>query len=223
MPSKVSREQLKGRECPEWPPLESPRTKKAIVEEIAEAERAKEALPQLQARVEKAPALAKELEKWNRQDRWPERQAEAMDQAKHTVSQIHDREEELARVMIQVQESPLFRACSLMASIADLREALIDQVTVWHKVEFEKLSKAYREDESKPYSMAVASSQAAEASSPSKIKMMVEQLDPKFSTVRALPEQGPQRPIAAALWRLMFPEDFERNPLDPQLRHTERR
>jgi len=197
-----------------WP-APRPRTRAEIEADLDAARRAAEALPQLEAKVQAAPTLSKELESWNAQNRWPERQEEAMTAAKDHITKARTAEIALKRFVGQIAESPAWRAATAMQTINNERIAAREAIAEYCRVDYEKVSQAAQESglDNPVNKGAAARGHVAEAASNARIMDLLDGLDPGFNVAREIPAD--QHQIVAILKMLLWPQStLQRAPLD---------
>jgi hypothetical protein len=203
------------RDMSTWPakPAPRPRTRAEIEADLDAARRAAEALPQLEAKVQAAPRLSKELESWNAQNGWPERQEEAMTIARSHIEKARTAEIALKRFVGQIAESPAWRAATAMQTINSERMAARQAIAEFCRVDYEKASQAAIESGAEN-TMDAARGHVAEAASNTRILQMLDGLDPGFNVTREIPAD--QHQIVAILKMLLWPQStLQRAPLDP--------
>jgi ATP-dependent Clp protease ATP-binding subunit ClpA len=188
------------------------RSKSQIEADLAAANAAKAQLPELQRRVEQEDAAKAELQRWNSQNRWPERQAEAMESAKNHIQKARTAEIALKRYVGQIAESPAWRAAVALSTINSERIAAQQALQDFVRVDYEKTSKAAQESGAADTAIA-AKGHVAEVASKTRIAELLGSLDPDFDICRSIPVD--QRQIIAVLRMLLWPATMlTRAPLD---------
>jgi hypothetical protein len=191
---------------------EPKKTRSQIAAQLAESQRAEETLPSLIAKANAKGLHLHELEEWEERGGWKVRREEALTHARGIVEKIRQAETELQRHMSATVESPMWRSAKQLVIIAGLREQLRESTLAALQADYQRQIAMLGEDDG-PQSLLAAKAKAAEVASPSAHKALVESLDPGWTPTRALPE-GPQRDIAVIIWRLLFPSNFEKTPID---------
>ncbi len=190
----------------------SSRTKAEILQDLQEAKRAASILPALTEKAEAAGDLETELQAWENQGDWPQRQESALQAARSAVQRVHLKERELARYIGQIAESPFWRAALVLQEINAERQQLRFAAEQYRRIAYEKRMKEIRENGGKG-DMATARAVVSQVASPMQIDHMIGEMDPGFTVYRAVPEG--QREILRIVLGLVWPGHFAKTqPLD---------
>lgn len=183
------------------------RTRQQIEQDIAKAQAAAQALPEMEQRATAAPDLEAELRQWELSHGWPQRYAEAEEQGKAVAAELANREASLATALKGISESALGQALKALSDISTLHGDLRKAAQAYCHVSYERAMVLQREA-GEPASMSSARIAAAQVASPSRVDGLIQQWFPRQSVYDAV--QLEQRALLQVLLRLAFPQDYLR-------------